>query len=720
MNSILGQWTRVRVGLVALFFVVVAILLGHRAYSLQVQGAQRLRDLAEDNYRREIEIAPSRGRILDRHGKEFASTVEVNSVFGNPRVLAHVPGAADRLARVLSVDRDLLRRRLSSPKYFAWLKRRITPDEEAAVRALDFPGIHFRPEPRRFYPLRSVGATVIGFAGASGKGLAGLERVFDSTLVGDSATVQGLRDALGREILIDGLDDTSAASGADLQLTLDSYLTMEVQKALQKAVRKHDAKAATGVIMDPRTGHVLAMASVPSFNPNHPGTALQQGARNRAITDAFEPGSTMKTFTFAAALNRGKLRPSDVFDCENGRMKVGRHTIRDTHPLGRATAAEVYRQSSNIGTVKIARRLERQDLYDTLVDFGFGRRTGVAVSGERDGIIWPVRKWSEIGFANMAFGQGLTATPLQITAGFAAVAAGGIYRPPRLAWKLIRPDGRQELLPYVPPKQASHHHQQPEAQSEADPHAEAEAPGAGGGGAHGSDAQRLSGHSAGARRVMAPEAARTLLDIMAGVPSADGTARKAALAGYKIAGKTGTAQKVANGRYDKTKWFSSFVGILPANDPEVVIGVFVDEPWPEHLGGLVAAPAFAEIAESVVKYLNIPPSEPVAADERSAALEAPSAITEGPGSDVYILALSDEEFFPIDEEVSDGAERSEPTLIEVPNVVGLTLGQALATARTAGLRLVPQGSGVARRQEPGAGQQVSAGANLRVMFEASR
>lgn len=664
-----SRWTRARIVACGVLFGVMVLWVARQAYTLQVKKSERLKEFADQNYLKSIEIPPSRGRILDRNGKELAATAHVESVFGNPRVLAHVPDAAAKLAKALQVDVREMRRRLESKRYFAWLKRKVTPQEAAAVRALQMPGINFRSEPRRFYPLRSLGATVIGHAGSDGRGLEGIELGYESYLRGHETTFLGVKDALGRELLVDGSLDISESIGQDVVLTLDAYLTLVTETALAKALKEHNAKAAMAVMMDVPTGQILAMASLPTFDPNNPDGANERGARNRVITDAFEPGSTMKTFTFAAAFDAGRLKPDELIDCEMGRMKVGKYTIRDTHSLGTVPAAEVYQQSSNIGTVKIARRIGKDRLAEALRGFGFGTRSGVGLPGERGGLVRKVERWGDIGFANVAFGQGLTATPLQITAAFAAVAAGGVYRPPQLGMRVVDGEGHVEALHNPTPS----------------------------------------------RRVVSEQAARLLLEVMAGVPTPKGTAKLAAVQGYRVAGKTGTAQKVSGGRYDPDKWLASFVGIVPVNNPRLVISVFVDEPRPIHLGGKVAAPVFHEIAEAALKYLNIPPTHPDEVEDAPVvAADSPveaDGVSEGFGSDTYVL--SEEEFFPLD---AERPEVEQDVMVSVPNFAGMSLAQSLTEALSLGLEVVPQGSGVAYEQSVTPLRQVPRGTSLRISF----
>ena len=675
------RWTRVRILLCGLALLGFASLVGRRAFQLQVREAAQLREWAESNYLRDVEIAPRRGRILDRRGAELASTADLDSVFCNPRQLA--PDAVSRLAKAVHLDPSELDKTIAAKKmqYFAWVKRRVSPEESAAALALGLPGVSVRREPRRVYPNGELASTVIGHAGLDGHGLEGVELAYDDALRGSGMEVTGVRDRLGRDLLMEGTVDASASAGKDLVLTLDKYLTYVTERTLAEAVKKHNAKAATSVMIDPHTGDILAMASVPGYNPNSPSDAAERGARNRAIADAYEPGSIMKTVTFSAAFDAGKLKPEDRFDCQLGQMQVGKYHIRDDHPKGVLTAAEVFKYSSNIGTVKIARRIGKETLARMIARLGFGRPTGVGLPGERRGTVRPVARWGEIELATQAFGQCLTVTPLQMVTAYAAIASGGMYHPPRLATRLVSPDGRSEPVP------------QP---------AEARPP----------------------ARVLSESTARTMLSIMQGVTE-DGTAKLAAIPGYPVAGKTGTAQKVSNGRYDPSKYLAAFVGIVPADNPRVVIAVMVDEPHGVHYGGVVAAPAFKEIAEATLRYLGVPPSNAVLASAARPARksdakigtarrdEADSNEVEGLGVDEPVASVGEaqDEDGP---EVAASEDQDGPTTdgqptdackldAAIPNFFGMTLGQAVRAARRAGIELVPEGSGIAATQTPAPG-----------------
>ena len=691
------RWTRIRLIACGAGFGLLFLAVGKRAFHLQVAEADHLRAMAEEQYLREIELPPRRGRILDRNGAELASTADVDSIYCNPRRLVDVHEASRRLAQVLGLDRRELEKKLSQKRFFAWVKRKVTPDEVTAVRALNLPGMAFTREPRRFYPNRTLAATVMGQAGSDGRGLDGVELALDKHLRGSTSSVQGVRDALGRDLIVEGMGEAPNGVGSDVVLTIDRYLTFVTERALADATARHHAKSVIAVVMDPRSGEILAMGSTPTYNPNDPASSAEGGARNRAITDAFEPGSTMKTFTIASALDAGVVRPDDRFDCLMGRMMVGKYQIHDTHPHGVLTVAEVFKFSSNIGATKIARRLGRDELAEALGRFGFGRPTEVGLPGERAGIIRPVSKWGDIGFANVSFGQGLTVTPLQMVAGVSAIAAGGVYHQPRVVSRIVAHDGSVESPPLLPD-----------------------------------------------RRVMSPAAARAMIGIMRVVTEVGGTAKQAAIPGYPVAGKTGTAQKVANGHYDSSKWVSSFVGFAPAEDPRVAIIVVVDEPQGEHLGGAVAAPIFREIGEQTLRYLHVPPSPAALAAANKAEARGKGAGVAGavlasadaddgidpelPASDAPAdVALAQEDNGELDGDwdavagVEGAAAASSATAtVVVPNFAGLSIAEAIHAARRSGVELAfdeaaGASSGVAIKQKPAPGP-AARGALIRVAF----
>ena len=703
------KWVRIRM----LVFAGVLVLLGagvaRRAVQVQVRDSAMLRDLAQGNYLKEIELPPRRGRILDRNGDELASTVEFDSIFCNPRQLRHVPDAARQVARALDLDRGEVERILGQEKYFAWLRRKASREQSAAVQALKLPGIGVRKEGGRVYPGATLASTVIGHAGVDGRGLEGAELFYEKHLRGTGVQVVGVKDSYGRELLVDGMIDTSATAGQDLVLSLDKYLTFVTEQALARGVKAHNAKAGAVVVLDPRNGDVLAMASVPTYDPTARDSVARQ-ARNRVVVDEYEPGSTMKTFAFAAALDLKKITPNQPFDCQMGRMTIGKHTIHDDHPKGVISATEVYRHSSNIGTVKVARTIGKQALYQALQRFGFGQRTGVGLPGERRGVLHNVKRWGEIEFATHSYGQGMTVSLMQLATGFAAIASGGVYRPPRLALKLVGPGGREEAVPPV----------------------------------KGAPTEQ---------RAISEKTAATMLDIML-VSRESGTGKLAVVDGYPVAGKTGTPLKVVDGRYDRSKYMPSFVGIIPADRPRLVIAVMIDESQPLHYGGLVAAPVFHEIAEEAMRYLGVPPSVPIVAKkdkgkgkDKETGKEKPAAVVaevaEGPGSDMPSalgLVAGDpdvedvlaEAYGQEGEELGGGngngngngdgdgngdgnGEVRGREMVMLPDFAGMSLGEAIAAAKRAGVELVPEGTGVAVSQWPRGGR-LPRGALCRVSF----
>jgi cell division protein FtsI (penicillin-binding protein 3) len=683
-------WVRARLYLTAVALSSAFLLLGYKAYTLQVRESGRLRDLAEDQYLRDIELPARRGRILDRNGRELAASVEVDSVYANPRQVEAGLGreaVASTLARALGMEKKELLGRLRSRRYFAWLKRHILPDEARAVRELHLPGIYLTKEPRRYYPGRALGGLVVGWAGLDGRGLEGLELRYDKELRGSPAEVQGLRDALGREVLPLGLGDAAAQAGHDLVTTIDSFIQYRLERALEDGVTKHHARAGSAIALDVQTGEILAMASVPAVDPNHPkggepkgagspaapgapGSNSQgHGARNRPVTDPYEPGSTMKTFTLAGALEAHLVTPDERWFCENGKFQIGSAIIHDAERVGNATTTQVLAESSNICTSKIARRLGRERLDAVLRRFGFAAPTGVDLPGERAGQLRPVRRWGEIELATISFGQGMTATQVQIAAGYAAIANGGTwYRPHAVRRVTDDRGGRVEKAP--------------------------------------------EGH-----RVLDEQTARTLRQMLHAVMMKGGTGEKLSIPGYPAAGKTGTAQKVdpLTRRYSTDKWVSSFIGFAPYQAPRLLIMVTVEEPTDTHYGGAVAGPIWREVMVDGLRYLGVTPTEelkPLVPTVAAVAAATPGETGRGPmptsagtagstAAESQTTATEDDEGpregGAIDETVDGEADR------EIPDFTGMSMGEVLDLARRLRLPVELSGSGRAISQSPGPG-----------------
>lgn len=639
------RWGHLRLSLIGAALLGCFGLLGARAYVLQVQKRDLYRSLAEEQYLKEVDIPPHRGRIFDGIGTELAASADVDSVYVEPHRMRAANLPADkreeivrRLADALKLDRREVARRLGSSRHFVWLKRRVLPEEAHRVRELAVPYVSITQEPKRYYPNRGLAGPVLGWAGLDAIGLEGVELAYDRFLRGSRAAIPSLKDAKGRNVLVSGVGEVTSDRGHDVYLSLDKFIQFRLEQALEEGVTSARAKAGVAVALDPRNGEIVAMASVPSVNPNDPSGARERGARNRAVTDPFEPGSTVKPFTIAAALEAGAVRVSDEWNCENGQWRLGKTILHDADPEGVLSTGQVLARSSNIGTAKITRRLGKERMFSFMRQMGFFAPTGVDLPGERVGQVRPVAEWGDIAFANISFGQGMTATPIQLAAALAAFANGGTLYRPHLVRKVVSPSGQIVL----------------EAQPDG-------------------------------RRVVSAGIAHTMRDLMRGVMLKKGTGEKLDIPGYPVAGKTGTAQKVdpATRRYSPEHWASSFMGFAPYDDPRLVLFVVLDEPQEGHYGAAIAGPVFVKVMSAALPYLGVPP-RPTSATAPSASIAAPA---EPPAT-----ALGPAEAEEPAEEI--------PPAERVPDFMGMGLGRAVQVAQKAGLRLTVSGSGLVIAQEP--------------------
>ena len=651
----LTRWTRARVLVMGgvLLAALAATLV--RAVSLQVLQRARLASMASDQSVREMEIPARRGDIYDRRGIPLAQSVEVDSLWLDPSMVADLRRAARDLARTLRLDAADLEARLTRARRFAWVKRQVTPQEVTAAQRLEIPGLGVAKEPKRFYPQRELGAQVLGVVGTDGHGLEGLELAFEDELSGQSEKVEGTRDARGRNLLLQGAPEAVGRQGATVTLTLDRQVQYAAEKALDRAVDESKAIGGMLVVLDPRSGELLALAQSPRFNPNAPAPGIAAGAlRDRPALDLFEPGSTYKAFVAAAALDDRAVRPEDVFDCEGGSWEVGRHVIHDTHPHGVLNLSRILAVSSNIGAAKVAQRLGREGMMRTARRFGFGERTGLALPGEGRGSI-PYPK-ADVTLATQAFGQGLSATAVQVAAAYGALANRGVLMRPYLVSRVTDPDG-VVLLENQPTR---------------------------------------------VRQAVTERTARQVIQMLEGVVQKDGTAPRGALEAYRVAGKTGTAQKpdpVARGYSDKR--IASFAGVVPADEPRLVVYVVVDEPKTDVYGGLVAAPAFREVATAVLPYLGVPPSLSVLASAKKVPIPPPMQVKEEPAAAQ-----------PVTERLEQGS-------VSVPNVQGQVGRDAVARLLATSLEPRLRGSGRVMAQSPAPGAHVARGARVTLDLGAS-
>ncbi len=637
---------------------------GWKAWEVQVADGARLREQAVRQHVHTVEIPAPRGAILDVRGRPLAVSADAESVFANPRAVIDVAGTAEQLTKALELDVIALEARLATDKHFAWVARHVTPEQAAAVRALKLPGVEVTREPRRWYPGRTSGGPVLGFAGIDGQGLDGLELAMDELLTGRRARFSALRDARGKTMMADGL--VEATPGATVQLTIDRAIQHIADEALAGAVTLHQAKSGTVVVLDVATGGVLAMASWPTYDPNDPAAAVKAQARNRPVTDVFEVGSVMKVFTVAAALDAGVTRPDELWDVEGGRWKVGRKSVIDTHHDWQLTTADIIKRSSNVGAVKIGLRLGRERLYDALRRFGFGAGTGIELPGEQTGLIRDGRRWREVELVTISFGYGLTVSPLQIAAAMAAIGNGGIYHPPRTVARVTGPGG-----------EVVYQHGEP------------------------------------GRAIMQPSTAAALLPMLGSVFATGkqgGTAASVLVPGFRAGGKTGTAHKFdpAIRRYSDHKYLSSFAGLAPIDAPRIAVVVLIDEPTgKDYFGGKVAGPVFGKVASETLRYLGVPgdpmaptvpsgrpdaPEDPADPLVRGSARPVDAPLRGSPGATGSPPELP---AFALDDPPGDGA-----AIIDVPAFAGMSVGRALDAARARGLDVVVRGTGRCVEQTP--------------------
>ena len=553
---------RYRLRMVVLFFSLAAALaiISGRLFSLQVRQHPKLAEAANRQYRRLVPLVPRRGTIYDRSGRELAVSLRVASIFAQPPQVENPERAAPALARALSLPPREVLKRLRSEKPFVWIKRRVSSEEAQAVAQLGMKGIATVPEGKRFYPKQQLGAHLLGFVGMDDRGLEGLELQYDVYLAGKPKWVVRQQDALGRPIFREEAGETE---GRDLYLTIDEVIQYVAERELEAAVERSSAAGGTAIVMDPLTGEILALANSPTFNPNAYADAPVSARRNRAVADYYEPGSAFKIIVGAGALEEGLVRPEDRFNGEGGAIEVGGIVIRDHERFGTITFSEVLAHSSNVGAIKVGKRLGSTLYYNYISGFGFGNPTGIDLPGETPGMIRRPKDWSALSLASLSIGQEVSVSPLQMLVAVSAVANGGTLVRPYVAKSIMAAGGK--VVTENTPVQL--------------------------------------------RRVIAAETAGTLAAILKRTVT-EGTGKGAALEGFEVAGKTGTAQKFdhATGRYSRQKLVASFVGFVPVNHPRLAIIVVIDEPKKLQWGGSIAAPTFREIARESLNHLRIPPA----------------------------------------------------------------------------------------------------------------
>jgi cell division protein FtsI (penicillin-binding protein 3) len=572
---------------VALAFALIWVILWGRAAYVQVYLGPKLSDAAgKQNLATEFELG-ERGRIYASNNALLATSVESKSVYASPVEIQNPAQTAQTLAQILGAPKKNLEKELASSKGFVWVKRQVEDREAQELLKANLPGIHLTSEFRRMYPNRHLAGQVLGFVDVDGKGLEGVEGLFDERMAGGRAKFVVQRDASGRRLYLDAQGKEMNIRGQDVRLTIDTVVQDAAEQALAEAVNKYNGRSGMAVVVRVETGEILALAHYPYFNSNNPQDSKASARRNRAALDIFEPGSTMKPFVFAAALEQKVIDPNKVFDCENGKWTLRGKTIRDTHPYRWLSANRVLRYSSNIGSAKIGLALGAQPYYTALRKLGFGERPGLGLPSESPGMLRQPKEWSEFDLATISFGQGIGVTSLQMAKAYLCLANKGVMKPLRLVVE--------------PPM---------ETQTETE-------------------------------RVFSTKTAETVLSMMREVVEEDGTGKVARIPGVSMAGKTGTAQKVGGtaGKGYGEGIVASFVGLVPAEKPEFLFMVAVDEPTPVTYGGIVAAPAVRDIAIKTLSYYGRLPEGKGAPDANATehsmtarATHAPTA--EGGGANV--------------------------------------------------------------------------------------
>lgn len=677
-----GKWIRMRMGLLCGVLGLGLGLVVSAGWDLMVVDGPHWRELAERQRQRRLRVQPKRGIIYDRSGSALAVTVEVPSITLDATELLRgvspqqVPvvarDAANRIGRALSLEPALVERKILAKRRWTWLRRQVTADQVEAIRRLGagedgerIRGLMVEGEGRRFHPRRELAGPLLGFVAPDGKGKDGLEYALNRELEGHPDQLRGLRDRSGRLIFSEGVADEQALAGHDLYLTIDQGIQHTAERELANVARTFEAVGGSVIVVEPNTGEVLAMASWPGYNPNDYTQSSPEQRRNRAVVDAFEPGSTMKIFTVAAGLAAGTLDPTQQLYCEKGAMAIDNVVIRDTHPAEWLSVPQLLAQSSNICAAKVGLGLG-EGLYEAFRRFGFGERTGLDVPGESSGTLRPRgRPWVQVETAAASFGQGISVTNLQLAMATAAIANGGELLEPTLIRKVTTASG--EVVRQGAPRVR--------------------------------------------RRVVSKKVADQVAEMLVAVTEDGGTGIEADIEGYRVAGKTATAQKTdpRTGRYSLDDYIASFVGFVPAKNPVAVVVVTVDEPRVDHAGGAVAAPVFKRVAEMVLRYRGLTPRGTKPVDLKELARRPdPAHLTHAALRDARGEA-------PAVQEIQQNGKPGKDQ-VRLPDFTGWPVRAALKQSVELGVRPEVSGTGLLAQQDPPPGSVVDKGSPVKLVF----
>jgi cell division protein FtsI (penicillin-binding protein 3) len=628
------------------FFCCLWSALIFRAAYLQFVPHEKLNALQEKQFQTVVTLPARRGNIVDRNGKELAMSSPTYSIYADPKIIDNRKSTAKILAKILKQNPNVVFAKIKDKsKRFVWVERLVSVAQMEEIKSKKIRGLGFVEEWKRIYPNDQLLASTLGFVGKEGQGLEGLELYYDKDLKGESKKVAMRKDARGRPLIQDGTLFTETPQGKEVRLTIDSDLQYFVETELRQAVIKHEAEAAYAVVLDAKTSAIRAMASLPSFDANAPAKVTPERRRNRTVTDTYEPGSTLKTFIIAEAIEEKLYQPNSKIFCENGKFKIGKRIIREAeadHAQGLISVNEILAYSSNIGTSKIALKLGDDKLREALLKFGFGQKQGTDLPGEAKGIVLDL-PWRDHLLANISFGQGMTASPLQMANAYAAIANGGVLNTPYIVEAVTDLETAQTVE--TKPKEI--------------------------------------------RRVLSEETAQQMRLMLAGVTSGKGSGVSARVEGYIVGGKTGTAQKVkTHGRgYIQGGYIGSFTGFIPANDPQYVIYVALDHPKKGYYGAQVAAPLFASIASYAVRRNGV----------------APEVLAE---KNISSVPVAQSDVIEKEAQVFDYAELQHDTkvLTEVPNYSEMTAREVLRKAGEHNIKLKIIGKGRVEQTVPAAGE----------------
>jgi cell division protein FtsI (penicillin-binding protein 3) len=654
------------------------LLIGGRLVQLQVSQHDNFTARARNQQLSSIETSATRGPVLDRQGRELARSVETASFFADPREVLDSNQTAKQIAAITGQDRAELAKRLDTAidakKQFIWIARRVDIEAAKKLDAMELKGIYSRKEPKRYYPNDSLAAHVLGFVGMEETGLGGIEQYYNEKIRGESGKVFLERDGSSERRIFDSYE-VRPNPGQTVVLTIDQTIQYRTEQALGAAVERAHAKSGTAIVMDPRTGEILALANAPSFDPNQSQESSAEARTNGALQNIYEPGSTFKIVAYSAAIEKGLVKPEDKIDCQMGQITVAGRLIHDHHPFGVLTIADALAQSSNVGAIKLGLLVGNDSMYDYMKRLGFGSRTGIDLTGESPGILRSLNRWQPSSIGSLAMGQEIGVTALQMATAYCVLANDGLLVKPHLVRELRSPDGVVMF----------------QAKTET-------------------------------RRALKAETTAALRNMLEGV-TLRGTAKKAQLSGYTAAGKTGTAQKIdpKTHAYSATKYIGSFVGFAPVSNPAVVIIVVIDEPMGAYHGGDVAAPVFREIAEQILPDLSVSPdveikSAPqlIAQTSRPSPQQLQEEQQQTEARAATLPKVAARSFSGQTKEVVFAMATKRAALM--PDLRGQSVRDVLRMCQQLGLRLEARGEGRALQQNPAPGSEVDPGLVVRVDF----